>query len=40
MTITQGFRRLHGGWEEPLLDLVHQLAEFSEFVSSQMPQTT
>ena len=31
--------RLHAGWEEPLLDLVHQLAEFSEFVSSQMSQS-
>ena len=31
--------RLHSGWEEPLLDLVHRLAEFSEFVSSQMSQS-
>ncbi len=31
--------RLQAGWEEPLLDVVQRLAEFSEFVSSQMSQS-
>ena len=31
--------RLQTGWEEPLLDLVHRLADFSEFISTQMSQS-